>query len=395
MQRSAEALLGMLFVWGCTPREPREVGSLPEPSAVRDDYDPFARGHFPVGVTTFVLSRDRLLPVEVWYPAADAHEGQDLDDARRDRFTALSFADFSERTIVQDAVRDATPRDGRFPLVVYTHGSVSSRRDATFLMTHLASRGYVIVAADHTGNTTEDLKATAEGKELEPVDTTRANRIADICFVLDRVAEGAAGIGDVIDMDRVGIIGTSFGGWAALMMPQEDARFSAVVANAPGVVGPEGPLGEAARRNRETLELNAWRRPAHTLLFVAERDIFVPLVGVRAFFNDLPPAKRYVVLKNTGHTYFGDSAAERHTQLREMLAKNPMIAKQGIDVQPLLAAMGEPGELLAEALAEAAIYAVILAHLDASLKGSEDAAAFLDRDLEATMAARGISVALE
>ena len=42
-------------------------------------YDPFLRGDDPVGVRTFEVtdaSRERTLPVEFWYPAADAHRGQ-------------------------------------------------------------------------------------------------------------------------------------------------------------------------------------------------------------------------------------------------------------------------------------------------------------------------------
>lgn len=42
-----------------------------------DEYDPFARGRFPVGVRTILALdrvRDRLFPCEIWYPAAEQAE---------------------------------------------------------------------------------------------------------------------------------------------------------------------------------------------------------------------------------------------------------------------------------------------------------------------------------
>src|SRR5258708_26160735 len=50
-------------------------------------YDPFARGSFPVGVRTVEArdgARSRLFPVEIWYPAAAQHAGQDLTPETQD-----------------------------------------------------------------------------------------------------------------------------------------------------------------------------------------------------------------------------------------------------------------------------------------------------------------------
>ena len=43
-----------------------------------DEYDPFARGRFPVGVRTIQAldtARNRLFPCEIWYPTAAQHAG--------------------------------------------------------------------------------------------------------------------------------------------------------------------------------------------------------------------------------------------------------------------------------------------------------------------------------
>ena len=84
------------------------------------DYDPFERGPHAVGTRSHEwkdADRDRTLPVDVWYPAAPEHRGQDLDDATRDRYKAMPMAP----EVSQDAVRDATAQAGLFSLVVFAH----------------------------------------------------------------------------------------------------------------------------------------------------------------------------------------------------------------------------------------------------------------------------------
>ncbi len=75
-------------------------------------YDPFSRGTAPVGVRTVNVADgargERPLTLEIWYPAADAHAGQDLTDPTRDSYDLLP----GFPAVTQDAVRDAAPRPG-------------------------------------------------------------------------------------------------------------------------------------------------------------------------------------------------------------------------------------------------------------------------------------------
>src|SRR5215472_16610925 len=87
----------------------------PSETTIRDQYDPFTRGPYPVGVRTFHAldtARNRRFPCEVWYPAAEHHRGQDLAPATRDTFLALP-GDPPRRQL---AVRDAAAQPGSFPL---------------------------------------------------------------------------------------------------------------------------------------------------------------------------------------------------------------------------------------------------------------------------------------
>ena len=59
-----------------------------------NSYDPFRRGTNPVGVRSDVWTdalRDRALPVEIWYPAAPVHTGQDLDPSQQDAYPAIVY----------------------------------------------------------------------------------------------------------------------------------------------------------------------------------------------------------------------------------------------------------------------------------------------------------------
>jgi len=61
-------------------------------------YDPFVRGRFPVSVRTIEAldtARGRLFPVEIWYPAAAQHVGEDLAPGAQD--VRLEAANISER----------------------------------------------------------------------------------------------------------------------------------------------------------------------------------------------------------------------------------------------------------------------------------------------------------
>ena len=76
-----------------------------------EEYDPFVRGRFPVGVRTIQALdtvRNRLFPCEIWYPADAQHAGQDTAPGTQDRFTALS----RDTPRSQIAVRNAAARRG-------------------------------------------------------------------------------------------------------------------------------------------------------------------------------------------------------------------------------------------------------------------------------------------
>jgi len=352
-------------------------------------YDPFSRGPFPVGVRTESwtdAARDgRLLPVEIWYPASEEFRGQDLADATRDRYELVpGFPPGS-----QTAVRDAAPRTGSFPLVVFSHGFGGHRRQSTFLCTHLASHGYVVAAMDHTGNTIFEMfqmmMAAQTGTPPPDPGTVipqlMGDRPADVSFVIDRMVEQPLRAGGcTVDGARIGMAGHSFGGWTTLMATAADRRIRAALPLAPA--GGWSPLpGEALG---QALRFD-WGREVPTLFLVAEHDTLLPLRGMHELYEKTRSAKKMVVLLDADHMHFCDEVEQIHELFRMM--PPPICDQVAGAIKPI-------GELCAPEGAYQFVRGLGLAHMDAHLRGDEAAAGFLAGDLARTLRDRGVSVSV-
>jgi len=153
-------------------------------------------GGWSVGYTQTELSyadphtgEARALRLAAWYPTEDSG-GDD----------ASYFLGSIDAPGVQ---ADAAPAEGPFPLVVFSHGHTGYAENSAFLMEHLTSHGFVVVAPDHTGNTILD------GDERETA--IYLQRPGDISATLDAALEGALATPPITD--DVFAIGHSFGGY--------------------------------------------------------------------------------------------------------------------------------------------------------------------------------------
>lgn len=335
-------------------------------------YDPFSRGPHPVGVRTATLRDEarsgRELTVEIWYPATDAVRGRDLDSATQDRFEVLP----GFLTGSQEAVRDAAPRTGHNPLIVFSHGFGTERRQSSFLCTHLASHGYRVCAPDHSGNTMVDMmRVVMERRVLNvggEVEQMARDRPLDLAFVM-RAFDGDT---------NVGVAGHSFGGWTALTTAAREPRVRAVLALAPA--GGHGALvGEALA---DKLELG-FDGDVATQLIVADRDSLLPLAGMHDIYRRIAAQKRMFVLLDADHMHFCDRPRTAH----EMFRMVPTLAAS-FNVQEL-----PPfSELCPEEHALTALRGLGLAHFDAALLGHEQARAFIEEHAMSALARRGIQI---
>jgi dienelactone hydrolase len=257
------------------------------------------------------------------------------------------------------AVRNALAQPGTYPLIVFSHGVRDSRRQATFLCTHLSSHGYIVAALDHFETVAEELAPQA-GETAEQtavrLEVWIANRVPDIRFLLNHLLNNRAWNSEAhLDPTRVGIVGHSFGGWTALATPEVEGGIGAVVAFAPAGSSQPPPNAIPAKLTF------AWGRDVPTLYLVAEHDAALPVSGMYELFERTQATKRMVILCRAGHGHFGD---EIEQQVGRCSREQAHLFVRGLT----------------------------LCHLDAVLRRQEGAQRFLAGDLEAELAGRNVEV---
>lgn len=153
---------------------------------------------------------DRKLKVEIWYPANLA-AGEQAHTVYESPMAGRSAGRPGVPTTFQiagKAKRDAVPRqDGKFPLVIVSHGYPGSRTFLSYLTENLASKGYVVAAIDHTDSVFGEIRAFS---------STLLNRAADQLFVLESLSRQPLFLGGILDAEKAAIVGYSMGGYGAL-----------------------------------------------------------------------------------------------------------------------------------------------------------------------------------
>jgi dienelactone hydrolase len=311
-------------------------------------YDPFVRGPFAVqerSIDAFDAERNRLFPCQVWNP-------------------------------------DVAAGPRRRPLIVFSHYSGGSRRSSTFLCTHLASHGYVVAALDHSEVVAEELQRREGETPLERlarIDAIIASRVPDIRFLLDILlghGKQVNALPDIAIGEPIGLVGHSFGGWTVLATPDVDPRVGSLVAMAPGGGGQNRPGILPLRLSFD------WGRDVPTLYLAAENDTPIPLADVRVLFDRTPASRRMFVLRRADHQHFVDEVEAEHEAMRTL----PYPAEAAW----IPAGMRPIRELSSGAQAHLFARGLALAHLDATLRQVEVAEQFLNGDIEAELAARGV-----
>ncbi len=162
---------------------------------------------------------DRVIPVDVWYPAEEAWPGE---PSRYELLPGVGFTAAAEQ--------DVKVAPGPHPLLIWSHGRTATRSSYGLLCEAIAARGFVVVAPEHAGDALADWLS---GRFADD-DTNERDRVADTRVVLDAVFEPDGPLQTVaagVDPDRVAAAGHSYGGFTALSLagaPTPDRRLRAV-----------------------------------------------------------------------------------------------------------------------------------------------------------------------
>jgi dienelactone hydrolase len=189
--------------------------------------DPRQHGPYGVGVQVLRMAKDsvytpgteRVLETHVWYPAA--RDAGPIDARYR---------------AVLDAPLDAS--GGPYPVLVFSHGSCGYPTQSLFLTPLLASRGYVVIAPSHPGNTILEFPACGG---IAAQAASANERPADVIYALDQMlaagADAESPFFGALDTDRIGMSGHSFGGFTTYLAVAREPRFKVALPLAAAVPG--------------------------------------------------------------------------------------------------------------------------------------------------------------
>ncbi len=131
----------------------------------------------------------------------------------------------------------------RYPVVLFSHGAGTTMEVHTSQCEDLASRGFIVVAIDHTYASAATIfpnkivtqkEATTDFKTPEPAEIITQIMADDDKFVIDKLGDINKGkirtiFKEKLNLDKIGVIGHSVGGAVAYNLAINDSRVKAAI----------------------------------------------------------------------------------------------------------------------------------------------------------------------
>ena len=203
----------------------------------------------------------------------------------------------------QKAHRDAAPlrKEGPYPLILFSHGSGGIRFQSVFQTAHLASHGYVVVSADHFGNTLYDLFLDKDAQNTKTLFKAAIDRPLDVKFMFEEIRRRNQDKKDhfyqMIHLKQIGTTGHSFGGMTSILVTKEIEGIRVVIPQTPHTSLLE-VLGVKPVHVKDKVVMVMGAKKDNTLSYEKEEKAFYDKAVTREWHG----AARYLVtLERGGH----------------------------------------------------------------------------------------------
>ncbi len=347
------ALTITVFATGCSSAKTNssDSASTQETAAVNDSQPAYeTAGPYAPGVTTLDMDGRK---VEVWYPADKGAEAGHSKDVFRistllpDGLKSV-IPDAIDPRYETDAFRDITASPaGPFPIVLFSHGFSGYPTMYAFLLTHLASWGFVVIAPDHTergllAGVTQCVKYSDDAKVL----------LGARDFALGKNNDSASILHGTMDPSRVATLGHSAGAAAAVATAEDPSVSTFIALDGGGTGAPKSTTPPVTSAAGCLIQAPAGSDPSATttipagampdkpgMIITGGNDQVIPLSRLQPIYDAMTTPKRLVVIDGAGHNSVSDICLIGADQGGLIV----IAGKVGINVPPTIAGLFNDG----------------------------------------------------
>ncbi|NRA63932.1 MAG: hypothetical protein HRU19_05580 [Pseudobacteriovorax sp.] len=249
---------------------------------------PTDAGPYKVGARTVNVGN---LGIEVWYPS-DVEDVSNLSPKTYDLRNQLpdregaKIPDAENPIQFCDCYQDLPIAVGQesFPVVVFVHGTAAFRTQALPQMTHWASRGFIVLSADHPRIRLKDL--LGRGGLIGAILANQKRDVRNMIAALNRGDRAFDFLEGRYDLTRIGLSGHSAGGNA--------------IGDLGDIPGVKVLIPMTANRITPNPQIES------VLVMGAARDGVVPYSSQESGYEGYPGQKTLVTINNAGHLAYSE-----------------------------------------------------------------------------------------